>query len=122
MGRPKKEKKLTQEQIDRQDLIDYLSTIWTGEINYAMVGNQLKTIMKDNPEFTYKGIKYTLWFAINHEGMQITSLGIVPYIYNQARDYCIWLNKIKKQVKAWEIKDKDVAVIRSKDREENIFE
>lgn len=125
MGRPKKQKELTPEQIkekeDRKALISYLEKIWDGKINYAMINSQLKKMREDNPSMTYGGIQYTLWYAINHQNMKITSLMIVPFLYDEAKNYCKWLKHIKKQVKEWEKDEKEIDIYMSRDRKEDIF-
>lgn len=125
MGRPKKQKELTPEQIkakeDRKALTSYLEKIWDGKINYAMVNSQLKKMIEDNPSMTYGGIQYTVWYAINHQNMKISSLGIVPFLYNEAENYYKWLRNIKKQVKEWKKDEKEVDVYMSRDRKEDIF-
>lgn len=123
MGRPKKEKAPpSKSEMERKALFDYLSKIWVGEINYGQIGAQLKKMITDNPEMTYGGIQYTIWYAKNHQGMQINSIGIVPYLYDEARAYCRWLANIKKQVKEWKNEEKEIVIASAiREEEENVF-
>lgn len=109
--------KKTQEQIDKKELADYFASICSCDMNYAIFYTQLKKIMEDNPNITYKGLKYTLWYCKEHQNMSITSIGIAPYYYNEAKEYHKWLSGIKKYMAEYKGEDRVVTLNRVEQKE-----
>lgn len=117
-----KKKELTQEQIDRKELIAYFASICSCEINYPSIQSMLKQIMKDEYEkYTYKGLQYALWYAKERKHMDISSIYIATYVYNEAKKYYQWQQKMKQQISDWKQDDKEVVVCK-KPREEEVFD
>ena len=118
---PRQKKVKTQEDIDKQDLLDYYSSICTEPINYAIYNKQLKEIKSQYKDYTYKGMKYCLWYVKEHQNIPIKSIAIVPYYYNEAKSYYQWLKYIKESLKNIKIKNEE-KIITTKEIEEDIFE
>lgn len=123
MGRPKKEKAPpSKSEMERKALFDYINEVWVGEKDFKKIASQIKRMMIDNSEMTYGGIHYTIWYAINHQGISMSNIGIVPYLYDEARAYCKWLANIKSQVKEWKNEEKEITIASAiREREEDIF-
>ena len=89
MPRQKKEK--TQEDIDRNNLLNYFISICCEPINYAVYNKQLKEIKQQYKDYTYKGMQYCLWYIHEHQKIPIKSIAIVPYYYEESKKYYQWL-------------------------------
>lgn len=113
---------LSQEQIDRKELIAYFTSICSCEINYAYIQSSLKRMMEDEyKKYTYKGLEYALWYAKVHKGMDIRSIYIATYVYDEAKKYFQWRQKMKKSVANWQQNDEDI-IIYKKELEEEVFD
>ena len=117
-----KKKEKTQEDIDRQELLEYFTLVSHDEVNYPLYQKQLKDIMTKYPKYTYKGMKYCLWYITEHHNMPIRSIAIVPYYYNEAKKYYQWMRQIQRQLKIYNkaAAKEDVVVV--KEVEDNVFE
>lgn len=115
-----KKKTLTKEQIERNDLIAYFASISSVPVNYAATNSMLKKIM-DTGRYTYNGLKYALWYGKVHQGLDITSIAISEYLYDDAKKYYNWLKNIKKQVSIWEKEEEEIVISKKRDREEDVF-
>ena len=93
MPRQKKEK--TQEDIDRNNLLNYFISVCCEPINYAVYNKQLKEIKQQYKDYTYKGMQYCLWYIHEHQKIPIKSIAIVPYYYEESKKYYQWLKDIK---------------------------
>lgn len=118
---PKKKKELSQEQIDRLELIDYYSKVCSCEINYPLLQQTLKRLMSDEfVKYTYKGLQYALWYAKERKRMDITNIAIAAYVYDEAKAYYNWHKKMQQVVADWRLEDNDVEIIR-REKEEDVF-
>lgn len=100
--------------------MDYIKEVIPNP-NWGMISKQIKKMMEDDKSITYKGIKYTMWYAINHQGMQLDSLGVVPHLYNDAKKYYKWLKDIKKKVGEWERYEKTVTYCGSRTIDDEVI-
>lgn len=117
-----KKKELSQEQIDKKELIAYFTSICSCEINYASTQFALKRMMEDEyKKYTYKGLQYALWYAKVYKGMDIKSIYIATYVYDEAKRYFQWRKKMKDNVADWQQNDEDV-VIHKRRQEVEVFD
>lgn len=109
---------------DRKEFLRYFDLVCSEKINYAIIGSILKKIMKDNPSFTYKGMQYTLYYISNILNIQITSVGIIPYYYDEAKKYCEEKRRLKKSIDKANIQFNTKTVSRKikSIEDENIFD
>jgi len=119
---PRQKKVQTQEDIDKKNLLDYFKSICCEPINYAIYNKQLKEIKQQYKDYTYNGMKYCLWYIKEHQNIPIKSIAIVPYFYEESKNYYKWLQNIKKSLKEYKEEDIKETVIRKQEVEENIFE
>lgn len=117
---PRQKKDKTQEDIDKNELINYFKSVTSEPINYAVYQKQLKDIKSKYPSYTYKGMKYCLWYIKEHQNIPIKSIAIVPYYYDDSKKYYYWLNDIKKKLRENNITNEKTITI--KEIEEKIFE
>ena len=118
---PRKKVEKTQEDIDKKELLDYFVSISDEQINYAVYNKQLKEIKQQYKDYTYKGMKYCLWYIKEHQGIPIKSIAIVPYYYEESKRYYKWLKNIKQSIKRYNHENIEKTVIKQ-ETEENIFE
>lgn len=118
---PRQKKNKTQEDLDKKELLDYFISICCEPINYAVYNKQLKEIKQQYKDYTYKGMKYCLWYIKEHQNIPIKSIAIVPYYYEESKRYYKWLQNIKKSIKQYNQEEKEKIVIKQK-VEEVIFE
>lgn len=109
---------------DRQEFIAYLKSMCSQELNYKIVGSMLKKMMKDNPSFTYNGMKYTLWYIHDVLNINITGVGIIPYYYDEAKRYYEKKQKMKQAIKQSNVRQETKTICRriKKIEDEDIFE
>lgn len=84
----------TQEQIDKDNLFEYYKTL-VPNASRVVFNTQYKKLITDEPSWTAKQIMAALKFAVEHQGLTITSLAIVPYVMNDCKEYYAWLRRIK---------------------------
>lgn len=90
LSKPEESPEKTQEERDRLALIEFLlKTFHTQRLNPAVF--MLMKKYKENYGFTYKGMLYALQYHLiinnNPVDKMNGSIGILPYIYNEAYDY-----------------------------------
>ena len=66
-------------------ITDLIVTLDKGEIDWARVGSQIKRFL--NNGMTYDGIYYTLYYFHIIKKNKYKSVGIVPYVYDEAKRY-----------------------------------
>ena len=92
----KQEETKTQEQKDIEALEDYIKKLFNESYVNARIKKQIKQY-KEEFGYTYSGILRSLVFFYDIQGHTTENsnggIGIVPYIYNQAKEYYykIWL-------------------------------
>lgn len=108
----------------RAELLDYLKEKSVGKIDFPKEMAYLKKMLKENPDFSISGIKYTLWYLIEIKKKKINGFGLVPYYYEQAKKYYDNLQKARNHIKQIELKpDEEIIIVRTnKYVEEDIFD
>lgn len=102
----------------RSALLTYIKQL-DPNANFMVIIAQLKRMITDYG-MTYKGMHYALWYSINNKNLPYKGVGILPYVYQESKDYWDWQQRMKQQVAGWKIKDKEAIVVR-KEAEEEIF-
>lgn len=81
-------------------------------IPFPMLVSQIKNIMSDNKGYKYSGLEYTLNYMVNTLQLNLFSeesngsiLSLVPYYYNEAREFCIKCAEIKKIANEFDFDD-----------------
>ena len=80
---------MIEEKSKRADILEVLDEVTGGKINYALVQKQIKSYLETG-KYTESGLLGTLYFAINVRGIKFnprSGIGILPYLYNDARKY-----------------------------------
>lgn len=73
----------------RRDLNDFIYTIWENDINFGVIGQQIKTFQSQY-KYTLSGILGTLHYCYNIKKLdpkKAQGIGIVPFYYKEARSY-----------------------------------
>lgn len=86
-----KQRKLNEGDEDKRvDLIDYIMKLYGLKAPTGVMLKQIKEF-KENNNYTYAGMRLTLWYFHEIKGNPVKALGvgIIPYVYNEARDYFI---------------------------------
>ena len=86
--------------------------------NFILIGSQLKRMTDDG--MTYSGIRYALWYSVNVKQMPYRGVGIIPYVYEEAKAYWQWQQRMKQQVASWQPQDDDAVVVK-RQREDEVF-
>lgn len=108
----------TQDEKDIDAIKKYCKELYGESYNSRKVNNQLKDF-HDNDKYTYSGILKTLvyHFEVKHGDVSkaMGGIGIVPYLYIEARDYYLGLflaqqANINKDVKEYTTKVKEIQI------------
>lgn len=102
---------------ERKALLDYIKEL-DPDANFIAIGSQLKRMIDEG--MTYSGIRYALWYSVNVKQMPYKGVGIIPYVYEEAKAYWQWQQRMKKQVASWQPQDND-AVIVKRQRDDEVF-
>ena len=102
---------------ERKELLDYIKAL-DPHANFIAIGSQLKRMIDEG--MTYSGIRYALWYSINVKQMPYRGVGIIPYVYKEAKTYWQWQQRMKKQVSSWQPKDNDAIVVK-RQKEDEVF-
>ena len=80
----------TQEEIDKYNLEEYIRKLFNTKTINTKIKKQLKDFI-DEYNYSYSGILKTLiyWYDIKNNNIEKANggIGIVPYIYDQAKEY-----------------------------------
>ena len=114
-------------QNNKDDLIElksYISQLYNGEVNWPLIMKQLRQMRE---EYGYKnsGILYTLKYA--HDIKEIdfngSGIGLVPYLYNEAKNFYNQLSQVKKSVDNLQnICYDEVTIVKKINKQEDVFE
>lgn len=88
--------KVQKEKQDRKELYDYICDLYELDIPTTMMMKQIKEF-KENYNYKYKGMLLALqyWYEILEKSFnEENGLGIIPYIYNEAKKHYIAKQKI----------------------------
>ena len=102
---------------ERKALLDYIKEL-DSNANFIAIGSQLKRMIDEC--MTYSGIRYALWYSINVKQMPYRGVGIIPYVYKEAKTYWQWQQRMKKQVAGWQPQDNDAVVVK-RQKEDEVF-
>ena len=104
---------------DMRRLTDYVQS-YAPNTAWVKFGANVQRMCKDS--MTIAGIHYTLRYMREHEQVQMygDGLALVPYYYDQARNYYQWQQRMKQQVAEWVPVDEDAVIVRH-DKEEDVF-
>lgn len=104
---------------DMRQLTDYVQS-YAPNTAWVKFGANVQRMCKDG--MTISGIHYTLRYMREHEQVQMygDGLALVPYYYDQARNYYQWQQRMKQQVAGWVPVDEDAVIVRH-DKEEDVF-
>lgn len=102
---------------ERKALLAYIKEIDTNA-NFIAITSQLKRMTDDG--MTYSGIRYALWYSINVKQMSYKGVGIIPYVYEEAKAYWQWQQRMKQQVASWQPQDNDAVVVK-RQRDDEMF-
>ena len=84
------EKNRTQESRDEEAFYNYVKKLFQDDYNFITTKKLAKQYIKENG-YTYSGmLKSLIWFyEIQHNSIDKSngSIGIIPYIYNKAKNY-----------------------------------
>lgn len=97
-------------------------------IPFPMITSQIKNILSDNKDYKYSGITYTLNYMVNtlelnlfNEESNGSILSLVPYYYNEAREFCIKCAEIKKLANEFDFTP-NIRVVKVGNRDKKIKE
>lgn len=80
-----------QKEKDRKDLEDYIINLFNLEHMDGRITLQIQKYLQDHPEYTYSGIRRTLqyFYEIKRNPIEKANggIGIVPWVYEEARRY-----------------------------------
>ena len=96
------------------------------KIPFPMIASQIKNILSENKDYKYSGITYTLSYMVNtlelnlfNEASNGSILSLVPYYYNEARDFCFKCAEIKKLASEFDFTE-NIRVVKVGNREKKI--
>ena len=102
---------------ERKALLDYIKSL-DPNANFILITSQLKRMTDEG--MTYSSIGYALWYSVNVKQMPYKGVGIIPYVYEEAKAYWQWQQRMKQQVASWQPQDNDAVVIK-RQRDDEVF-
>ena len=86
-------------------------------IQWNTIQSQANKLMKENSQYTYPSMTYTLWYAMEIEQAPISDdrgiIGLIEFNFDKAKKYYNELEEIKKSIDEFEFEDKVVVVNKS---------
>lgn len=113
----RKKNELSPDAAERKALLDYIKSL-DSNANFIAITSQLKRMIDEG--MTYSGIRYALWYSVNVKQMPYKGVGIIPYVYEEAKAYWQWQQRIKQQVASWQPQDNDAVVVK-RQRDDEVF-
>lgn len=102
---------------ERKALLAYIKEL-DPHANFILITSQLKRMTDEG--MMYSGIRYALWYSVNVKQMPYKGVGIIPYVYEEAKAYWQWQQRMKQQVASWQPQDNDAVVVK-RQREDEVF-
>lgn len=104
---------------DMRRLTNYVQS-YAPNTAWVKFGANVQRMCKDG--MTISGIHYTLRYMREHEQVQMygDGLALVPYYYDQAKNYYQWRQRMNQQVAGWTPADEEAVIVRH-DKEEDVF-
>lgn len=84
----KHDQNLTQEDKDEIELYEYIKVLYGKDYNYILIKKQIENFHKKG--YSYNGMRLSLkWFyeVQKHSIKESNGVGIIPYIFNEAKEY-----------------------------------
>ena len=101
-------------QNDKNKLIDYICKLFNTVEITMLIDNQINKYVKEY-DYSYSGIYGTLYYFYELKENQIfediNGIGIVPFIYEEAKQFFNQLSKINEENKDIEIENKIINVV-----------
>lgn len=104
--------KVLKDRQDRQMLYDTIKDIFDVTYPTPQMMKQVKRF-REELGYEYSGMAATLVYAKNQKEMDLTGVGIIPYLYDETRKYYQW-RKHRKQVQAKELETQEIETISPK--------
>lgn len=112
----KLDERVKEEQQNEVDFWEYIKQLYGKDYDYVLIKKQAEAYIKDY-NFTYGGMLKSLkWFYEVKHGSSDNShgrIGIIPYIYKDARDYYYNLYKaqqVNKDAEQYHIQEKEITI------------
>lgn len=102
---------------ERKALLAYIKEL-DPNANFILITSQLKRMTDGG--MTYSGIRYALWYSVNVKQIPYKGVGIIPYVYEEAKAHWQWQQRMKQQVASWQPQDNDAVVVK-RQREDEVF-
>ena len=100
------------EEQDRKELITYIEKLFNKKVD-ARILRQIKNFIEDY-DYKYKGIQLTLEYFFELKGNSLAKsqggIGIVPFVYEEAKNYHIMKNQVSESLDSL----KEIPVIEKK--------
>lgn len=100
--------------MNKKDLIIYYLSICEKKLSTEALESQLDKIKSQYPYMTYGGMLYTLWYAKKYKKLNITSLWIIPHLYDESEDYYLQQQQVKAEIEKWQNENKTINLIRKR--------
>lgn len=116
---------------NRRDLTDYIQKIYLensyekDEINWTLITSMLKNIQQEHKDWNDAQIRYVLYYM--YEIIQVnlfdeksngSILALLPFYFNEARDFCKKQKEIKDAVNEFEFDDEVIKIKRNNEEDE----
>ena len=110
---------LSEEERYRQKIFDFTQNLFEKNFNKKRIESQLNRMIKENVGFTYSGVFKTLvyWYEVKRGDVEKShySINIVPYVYNDAKEYYrqLWMVQqlnADKDIEAYKPKTKVITI------------
>ncbi len=88
------------ESVDRKELIDYICKLYGIETLTGMMLKQIKDFHEEY-HYKYKGMELALRYffeTLNNQIQDGTGIGIIPFVYEDAKNYYVMKMKVEKSV------------------------
>lgn len=116
----KQPSKEDREKTERKELLDYINELYRGKANFALIGQQLKTMKAEG--LKYKGMELALRYfydTLDNRMQDHQGIGIIPFVYEDAKNHYIKQLKIAKSVQDFNTEEKTVYIDTSKTKRKN---
>lgn len=115
--------KIKKENDDKEKLEKFIKELFQLEILPLLIKNQIKKYVGADYNYTFSGIMGSLDYFFNIKKNDIhksKGIGIVPYIYDEAKQYFTNLNNIENKNKDIDLKNKTIKIIIKKPKRQPI--
>ena len=108
---------------DLVELKSYISKLYQNDINWPLLMKQVKSF-KEDLGYTYKQQLYVLKYCYEIKNMSFEGmgLGVIPFVYNEAKQFYNQLSAVKKSLDNTDNLCYDTIIINKKQEIEDVFE